>query len=287
MFEAAFRKEDRYQKIGPLNDRVTVQPKSTSSTRILAQQDEMLKSSKANNLIIVLVGAEKTPFQLSRDQICKESAYFATCLGPRWDKEGTKTEVYLDDIDADIFKLISRWLAEGKICKYGSSRHDNELQRRNYWRSMVQLYLVAEYLAMPCLMNAIVDTDALEHRDRALRRPASDKDQRSQRYARVWTLQAFVEALQYDVTHTPYYNLMLDSCIYGLRFGVEKDSDSIRRQLAYIQDLYPEVMVDFTLRSLRREGSNNRWNDENPWYNDFSNYHVHAKGEKCGNLPGT
>lgn len=246
-------------------------------------QKKLAPETKAHpdcDRVRVFVGAEKTPFEYSKRQLCKESTYFKTALGPTWSKEGI-SEAFLEDITKDVFSLISTWLSEGRVYHYSQSRKDCPT-RCEYWRQLLQLYLAADYLMMPKLMNDIVDVDACEHRDYNFN---DNKTRGKERYVRFWTLEAFVEALEFNMRETPYCKFMLDSCIYGLRYGEEQDENSVQQQLADLQDQHPEVMLDFTRRSLRKDGDN-EWKEPNPWFNHFGDYHIHAKGEKCGGSLG-
>lgn len=274
MFGCCLYRVSRRTKPGTLGNKPTAELKLESLSPRPAEQREILKSSGDSSCVTAFAGSAKTPFKIPKDQLCRESAYFATSLV--WN-DNDKTEVYLEEIDQVVFQQIYEWITCGYVRKLKTPTVEDDSTVQDYWQQMVQLYMAADYLMMPKLMNKIVDVDACMHRDYNHKNNAT----RKQTYVRFWTLQALIEVLKYDISGTPYFNFILDSCVYGLRYGKQNNEKENAQQLALIQELYPEVLIKFTLRSARPEGDN-EWNEPNPWFNHFREYHVHAEGEKCG-----
>jgi hypothetical protein len=101
-----------------------------------------------NNTILVLVGAEETPFTIHKDIISVKSKFFQAVCSERW-KEGQEKTVRLPDVEPKIFGRYVDWA-------YGDVFVAEEKGGRAIIATVIKLYLVGDVLEDVKLRNKAI-----------------------------------------------------------------------------------------------------------------------------------
>ncbi|KAK5137755.1 hypothetical protein LTR08_007327 [Meristemomyces frigidus] len=103
--------------------------------------------------ITVLVGADEKRFMCHKAIICSHSKFFRAACSKGF-KEGEEKLVRLPEVDADVFPRYLQWAYSGEVVVASAEEVATD---RGMRLDLVQLYILAEYLADALLRNAITD----------------------------------------------------------------------------------------------------------------------------------
>lgn len=203
-------------------------------------------------MVKILVGSEKTVYNLYNDLLCAKCPYFAARLKACWNNDDE--EVWLEDAEPKDFGVAVDWMYCAELPLYFTSSSSGD--KFTYFRSMPTVYKLADKLMMVDLQNALI-VSFLEH---------------NQKYHLISTFFSVVDVVELDLCHTPLYQLMIRDAV---KHYLDKDCSQtqIEETVAKLSK-YPNLLHDVFILITKYH--------QHPWAKlspaDASQYYVEDRG---------
>ena len=231
------------------------------------------ESADNEEIVTLLVGSAEgdekpTRLKAHKSVLVAQSSFFAARYKREWedarkssDQEFHSTEIHLPDLPLWALTTILHYFYTGRLPSTVPDPSDPK-KTTQLWVRVPELYHTADILLMTSFQNHLVDLDLADHRD----------------HRNVWKLASIEEFHDFELTHTPYYQLFLDSMVGELcRTPLNELNFKERMRWMGEKDWGADAMRDVLERM-------NRWHLR-PWAmvgeGNWCRYHIHEKGQRC------
>lgn len=116
-------------------------------------------------MIKVIVGAEKTPFQVHKHFICEVSPFFKTACNSTFWQSQTGT-INLPACEPETFDIFLR-MTYCRFLEFPQFPSGID-EAREWWLSIVKLYNLTQFLLTPALGNCVIDYITLSIKEKSI-----------------------------------------------------------------------------------------------------------------------
>lgn len=189
-----------YYVFGLASNRTTEARSNIESAGSLKRkaEDEPMTPSKYMRTphVKVLVGPQRTLFNLPHGLLIRESPFFAAKMKTGW--RAKTTDVELADITVAGFEVVLDWMIEKKL-RASLARFMYLEDNLSSQQLTDQAYRAADFLMMPLLQNELLDNLV----DKIMLKNG------------VWGYDKLLDLCRLDLCNGPYYHFVVDSAVYG------------------------------------------------------------------------
>lgn len=151
-------------------------------------------------MVDILVGPNKKPYRVHKDLLCAKIPYFNAMFNGGF-QEATKQAATLPEDNPEVFDLLLEWVYTGRLSPVSST---NDAPVRD-WRVLLELYLLAEKIVLPKLMDCTMSTIVASY-EQSRNLPSNDRIERVYQESPPQSLlrKFMVRALHYVITISNY-----------------------------------------------------------------------------------
>lgn len=195
------------------------------------------------------MGKKQEAFQIHKQVLVENCPYFAAWLRDCWGGD-TSGPLTIEDITAEGFEVVVDYIYSGAL--------PERLTKSPNWNLNKIAYKAADQLVMRDLQNKIVDLE-VQHLK------ADRREWHAYRIKQLW---------QSELSHTPYYQMALRSCVRSLATCPMEKEKAIA-DFGTLEE-FPSALVD--ILTTRNEYDTKKFSDV--WKDDVCKYHIH-RDERC------
>jgi len=105
-------------------------------------------------MVTIKVGANKVEFNAPKNSLCAASPFFRSAFTHDW-AEKQQGMLHLAEDKPQTFSILLQWILSGSIVL--RNEPTAAIKRRDEWLSLLDLYVLADRLAMTSLKNEVMD----------------------------------------------------------------------------------------------------------------------------------